>query len=351
LEGTKAMQIVIIDEDGYLQTLVGKIKGRGYDVQYYPRWNASVAKMKPDVLLANTLKPLRHLDHILVGITQPVFNMITDKEYMRKVMKVWGVVMPITHTPKDFKPEKGKRYCINCPSLPTYYSEAEDAKTVVEMLLHHKLEVSIEETPYNFEIEVEAWFNGKKFLSPPYFIIDEMIMHPLPRTLLYGSTLEKIEGCLKKLTFRGPISMGVGVGEDGIYVLSLDCKFRPMVFEAMEHVEEYLRAVVTGANAPMYPEWVEQTPIVSNVSRMLKLPVGGMNDQNKKHLWLNGKDVAITGINPTLGYITARGGSVRECNRRITRTRENITIPYTLPHPLARHVKEKEKMLREWGLV
>jgi hypothetical protein len=76
------MRFIIIDEFGYLRALIDKIKDEGFDAAYYPKWKSDIIKLKPDILVANTFKPLHHLDHVLIGLTQPLCNIITDNEYM-----------------------------------------------------------------------------------------------------------------------------------------------------------------------------------------------------------------------------------------------------------------------------
>jgi len=336
------VQIIIIDEPGYLRTLIGKIKEEGYDALYFPRWRSEIAKMKPDVLIANTYKPLHHLNHVLAGLSQSLYNIITDMEYTQKFMRVLGINTTKMHianqgvVSEDVLKDDTK-YVIDSLTFPSYFNKGvEDAKSVLKLLNELYVVQQVREVTYAFEVEIESWFNGKEFMNPPYLILDRMMMRPLPQENLYKETLGKLEDALKKIDFKGPISMKVGVSADGIYGLSLDCKFRPMVFESLKHPADVLRAVVTGASKkfPIYWAWTEQVPLVCDFSFLgskLPLPILGLNEQNKKHLWLlrdgDDKQYISTGKTPTIGYITSMGETVRECNRRVARTRTNLIIP------------------------
>lgn len=359
------MQVIIIDEPGYLRTLVAKIKEAGYDALYLPRWKSDLAKMKPDVLIANTYKPLHHLNHVLAGMSQSLYNIVTDMEYTQKFMRVLGIQTPTMHIANQgvvsMEMKDDIKYAIDSHTFPSYFNKGvEDAKAVLSLLNELHIVQQVREVPYSFEVEIEGWFNGKEIMNPPYLILDSVIMRPLPRENLYNETLGKIEDALKKINFKGPISMRVGVDKENVYGLSLDCKFRPMVLESLKRPADVLRAVVTGASNkfPIYWGWTEQVPLVCDVSLLnckLPLPILGLNEQNKKHLWLlrDGKDekYIYTGKIPIIGYITSTGETVRECNRRVERTRSNLIIPFTLAHPVAHRVQEREKLMMEWHLL
>lgn len=283
------MQVIIIDEFGYLKRLADGIKEEGFDALYYPKWKSELAKMKPDVMLANTYKPLRHFDHVLIGLTEALYNVIIDREYLQKFMQVQGIHMPITHLAQSGQVDeslikKDIKYAIDTHFFPSYFSkEAEDARAVLRMANDLHAVQQVREAPYRFEMEIEAWFNGSNFMQPPYLILDSVIVHPLPPTsALYIESLGKIEGALKKIAFKGPLSMKVGVSQNDIFGLSLDCKFRPMVFESLKKPASVMRSVVTGAEDefPMYWAWTEQVPLVLDVSlmqRKIHLPVLGLN--------------------------------------------------------------------------
>lgn len=160
------MQFLIIDEPGYLRTLADKIKEEGFDAIYASKWRNELAKLKPDVLLANTYKPLHHMNHVLVGLTQALSNIMTDKEYTQKFMQVQGIRTSVIHLAKEGQVDlsvikEGTKYAIDSHFFPSYFNkEAEDAKAVLAMINELHAVQQLREAPYSFELEVEAWFNG-----------------------------------------------------------------------------------------------------------------------------------------------------------------------------------------------
>ncbi|GAH92471.1 unnamed protein product, partial [marine sediment metagenome] len=152
----------------------------------------------------------------------------TDMEYTQKFMRVLGIQTTTMHMASkgvvSMELEDDTKYAIDSHTFPSYFNKGvEDAEAVLKLLNSLHTVQQVREVPYSFEVEIESWFNGKEFMNPPYLILDSVIMRPLPRENLYNETLGKLEDALKKIDFKGPISMKVGVSKEGVYGLSLDC--------------------------------------------------------------------------------------------------------------------------------
>lgn len=357
------MKFLIIDEANYLTNLSERIKDEGYDAVYFSSVKEA-RKEHADITLANTVIPLSILPQNFIGITDSIYTIITDKEYMLRVLKVMDIVTPPFHIATEGEVstdiiEDGKKYAIESNCFPPYFTTGtEDAIAILELFNEHNLVTLVRELPYTFTLEVEGWFNGGEVMIPSYLILDGNILHPLShQSYLYKGTLGKFEVALKKMDYKGPVSMSVGISEEAVYSWQIDCIFRPMVFEAMMKLTDNLRAVVTGAKSTleMYSKWTEQLPILLNpfVMSTYELPLLGYERANKKHLWISHltekeSKYFYKGLVERVGYVTARGETPRETSRRLTRTRQNLVIPFSVWCPTSKRVNERYKMLREW---
>lgn len=357
------MKFLIIDEANYLTNLTERIKEEGYDSLYLSSIK-DARKERADIVLANTVTPFHHTTQSFIGITEAIYTIIMDKEYMLKVLKVMDIVTPPFHIAieDEVNPdiiEDGKKYAIETTIFPSYFTTGmEDAVAMLELFNEHKLVTLVRELPYTFTLEVEGWFNGGEVMLPSYLILDGNILYSLShQSRLYKETLRKFEVALKRMDYKGPVSMSVGISQEAVYSWQIDCIFRPMVFEAMTNLTNNLRAVVTGAKntLEMYSKWSEQLPILLNpfVLSTYELPLLGYERANKKHLWISNLAVKdnkyyYKGLVERVGYVTARGETPRETGRRLTRTRQNLVMPFSSWCPTSKRVNERYKMLREW---
>ena len=359
----RRMKFLIIDEANYLTNLAEQINNEGYDSQYVSSIK-DARKEHADIVLANTVIPFHHTTHNFIGITESIYTIITDKEYMLRVLKVMEIATPPFHIAQEGEVstdivEDSTKYAIETTAFPSYFTKGtEDAIAMLELFNEHGLVTLVRELPYTFTLEVEGWFNGGEVMIPAYLILDGNIMHPLShQSKLYRQTLQKFEVALKKMDYKGPVSMSVGIAPETTYSWQVDCMFRPMVFEAMTKVSDNLRAVVTGAKdtLEMYGKWTEQLPILLDpfILSTYDLPLLGYERANKKHLWISNlieKDNKhyYKGLVERVGYVTARGETPRETGRRVNRTRQNLVMPFSQWCSTSKRVNERYKMLREW---
>jgi len=357
------MKFLIIDEANYLTSLAETIKDEGYDALYCSSIKEA-RKERADIVLANTVIPFHHVTQNFIGITESIYTIITDKEYMLRVLKTYDITPPPFHIATEGEVDTdivtdGTKYAIETTTFPPYFAQGtEDAIAMLELLNEHKLVTLVRGLPYTFTLEVEGWFNGGEVMIPAYLILDGNILHPLShQSHLYNETLRKFEVALKKMDYKGPVSMNVGVSEETVYCWQVDCMFRPMMFEAMSKIADNLRAVVTGAKdtLEMYSKWSEQLPILLDpfILSTYDLPLLGYERANKKHLWISNliqKDdkYFYKGLVERIGYVTARGETPRETSRRVNRTRSNLVIPFSSWCSTSKRVNERYKMLRDW---
>ncbi len=352
------MKFLIIDEANYLSTLVGCIKDEGFDATLITSTKEYVKGA--DVVLANTLKPIYRPKHIFIGLTESIFTVLIDRDYMLKVLKAMEINIPSIYIAKEGEVStdiiEDKKYAIETIAFPSYFNIGmEDALAVLKFSNGNKLTTLVREVPYKFELEIEGWFNGAEIMIPSYIIFDDCILHPLSRSSnLYKETLKKLEKALKKMDYKGPISLTLGVDDKNVYSIQINCIFRPMVFEAMKKIGDNLRAVITGAKnmLNMYDGWTEQLPLVNPLCfGSYNFPLLGYRQANKKHIWIEFVEKNGEYFYNTNGYITARGQTPRECSRRLVRTRQNLVIPFSINCPTAKRVNERYKLLKEWGWI
>lgn len=215
-----------------------------------------------------------------------------------------------------------------------------------------------------YKLTVEGWFNGNKFVAclagavydkflagnagPTVSYMGSVIHGKFStKDKLYRETLGKIEVPLKRVDYRGPVSIDVLVSKDKVIALEIFAHPRLATTHAFfegtkTSVSDILFSMVSGEQLPAIciDDWI--------VSVGLTLPpwpypitgkgydpvvLTGINKQNSKHLWL--VDAALTEdgnyiCNRTSGFIgcvTARGKTIREAKRRVYRTIEHLAIP------------------------
>jgi len=358
------MKFIISDEAGWLKPLVKKVEIEGFTVEYTPKYTFRKSG-GADVIVVQSSYPIHHPDHNLIGITESFHTLLSNLKYMYTVLKALDINVPLIHLADDGKIfdeviDESKKYALESPSLPTLYIEAEGARTTLNVLNSHHLTLLVRELPYKMEVEIEGWFNGSRIMSPAFVIFGGILLHPLSRkTRLFQHTVEKLEDGMKRLDYKGPVSLVIGVDEKKVWGIKVKSNFKPVVFEAMKGIGNNLRNIVTGARNTLNTteKWVIQIPLLLDpfvAAYNLGIPIRIKEESSLKHLWLLDMDKEIyRGKNSVVGYITARGETVRECIRRVGRTRKNIFFPYMIEGHLESPVKMEEgwKKLKRWGWV
>lgn len=167
-------------------------------------------------------------------------------------------------------------------------------------------------------ITTEGWFNGKEFVRPFSHSIKGhkelmgVVIWPTNGDKLTIETVEKLTPLLEKVCYVGPISVSHHTNETECSIQAIHPHFNFSSFSAWIELFQY----------PLFEYFYNLTnqqktevPFFNELAMSVELTSGIINvpPEAKKHVWL-----------ANINYITARGITVRECQRRIYRTINNL---------------------------
>lgn len=212
------------------------------------------------------------------------------------------------------------------------------------------------------EVSTEGWWNGRGWVEPFNHTFEEkrflagdlgpntgcmgnVVIAARRRNKLVKETVAKLEPFLKRTSYRGPIDINCIVNEQGAFALEATARFGYDAIEALmeglsESVADVLFEVALGvkkefalteeymiASRLSVPPW----PHADEDGKNKGLPILGINDKNLKHIYFSdayreGNSYYYAASDGVVLKATARGASVREAQRRVIRTLDNIKV-------------------------
>ncbi len=247
--------------------------------------------------------------------------------------------------------------------------------------------IIIQEFVEGVEVSTEGWFNGRDWITPFNHTFEEkkfLVGDLGPNTGCMGNvvmatkgnkiteaTLGRLTTILRKAGIVGPIDVNCIINESGIYVIEPTCRFGYDAVEALieglqESTADLLFETALGTKKEMkitkdymiavrlsIPPW----PLADTNGAKPGKPVLGVNQHNLPHLFLTDVHfddkmyLASMGDGVVL-KATARGRTVREAQRRVYRTLENLQVQdkqYRID--IGDRVDKDLARLREWGYL
>jgi len=325
-----------------------------------------------------------------------------DREYGEKVAKtLTKLKIPDTQTFNDLdklidylekatKPQVVKPFGNKPPSL-TLVSQDPTNRTIIDIVKKHGKEILpciTQEFIKGIEVSTEGWFNGKTWVRPFNHTMEKKrfmdgdvgpqvgcmgnIVWPTNGDRLTADGLELLTPLLTKVNFIGPIDINCLVTPEEAYFIEFTPRFGYEAIQAWcELIQmplfDYLYAIASGQReeVPFHDEFaigirmsVNPYPVKEGVDVWESIQVLDVPKEAKKHVWL--ADVKLVdgipvmaGVDGVVGCVTARGSSVRECQRRAYRTIRNITITDDVQYrkDIGDDVEEQKKVLKGWGWI
>lgn len=339
------MKFLIIDKTGHLLPLAKTLDREGFDVAF---------SKEPEGIYISTA-PLTGIPSI--GISESIYPLLTNREYFLRVCEVLGIATPqILFAKENF--DKAKACMVELRGFPAFEVSEEDSQRFLSFFNEHNLIHYLYELPKEEYIrcELEVWFNGIDFILPSYLIFEGEALHPVGNTKSkLNDILAKFLPAMRKLDFKGPISLHLILTKKNYQVANINSTFRPIVFEVLRKTGETLNGIWTGSLKilPIWPEWTMQVSLTRGIA-LTGAPILGISSYNQKHLWLYNIDEEkgiIKKGNTSLGYIMAKGINVREALRRVERTYRNLSTPFLLPLFHGKGIEDKYRLLQEWEWV
>lgn len=212
------------------------------------------------------------------------------------------------------------------------------------------------------EISTEGWWNGRNWVEPFNHTFEEkrflagglgpntgcmgnVVIAARSRNRLVRETVLRLEPFLKRTGYTGPVDINAMVNSTGIYALEITARLGYDAIEALmeglsEPISDVLFEVALGikkefkvteefmiASRLSVPPW----PHADEEGKNRGLPILGINDKNLRHIYLSdayreGDNYYYAASDGVVLKATARGVSVREAQRRVLRTLDNIKV-------------------------
>jgi len=245
--------------------------------------------------------------------------------------------------------------------------------------------VGVSEVRDGIVINTEAWFNGVEVIGVNHTIKNARLM---PGELgpkadmgnvvwigrqssrLYKESLEKLVPLLKKLRYRGPISIDTNIDESGMYGLKLTPRFNYNAFYVLLEmlkgkINDLMYGVATGVLRNMFFKsqlgigvTLAVPPFPYTCPNKQPYAIEGLDKQNLKHFW--GYDFksgyTTAGAGGYIGTVTARGDEIqdfsplRDAKRRAFRTLGNIkACDGMYRSDIGGKVERNRAQLKTWG--
>jgi phosphoribosylamine-glycine ligase len=214
-------------------------------------------------------------------------------------------------------------------------------------------------------------WNEDKFLTGslgPTIPSASHITHSIPPTSrLIEETVRKMERLLKKVKFRGVLTMNVMVSKGKVFGCTFPSPslYLPSLLESWKgSVVDLLLATANGhkGEGELTSDYalsllLTVPPFPSHSDEFMRAAIAGVNKENGKHIFmlgvcLEGGELAGAGRGGELMWVCARGREVGEAKKRVFKTISNLTIldvQYRLD-PTQRVMME-EGVVRGWGYL
>lgn len=288
-------------------------------------------------------------------------------------------------TPQVVKPNGNK------PSSLTLVSSDPSNRTILGVIKQRGKEVIpciVQEYIKGIEVSTEGWFDGKKWVRPFNHTIESKrfmegdvgpnvgcmgnIVWPTTGDRLTADTLELLTPLLTKVNHIGPVDVDCIVTSSDAYFIEWTPRFGYEAIQAWSELIQsplfdYLYGIASGQKeeVPYHDEYaigvrmsLSPYPVKEGANVWESIQVLNVPKEAKKHVWLadvkflNGV-ATLAGVDGVVGCVTARGSSVRECQRRAYRTIRNVVITDDVQYrkDIGDNVEASKKALREWGWI
>lgn len=253
-------------------------------------------------------------------------------------------------------------------SLPSNYS----------FLLQEKVE--------GVEVSTEGWFDGSKWVCFNHTCEHKRLMEgdKGPQTGCMGNVvwvceqdrlvdtvLIPLTSFLKEAKYVGPLDANCIVNEKGVWFLEWTARFGYDALQALGELlqmswYDFLYGVATGTvkEVPFSSDYAIAVRMAlspypaedADYSFLEGLKVLEVPKEAYKHLWLSdvmwkGDQPYVAGVDGVLGCATARGTTLRECQRRVYRTLQNVVMCKDVMYrrDIGWDFEERFGKLKEWG--
>lgn len=246
----------------------------------------------------------------------------------------------------------------------------------------------VQETITGIEISTEGWFNGEEWSKPFNHTIERKrlmegdkgaltgcmgnVVWPTQGNKLTSQAIEPLKPLLEKVGYVGPIDMNCIVTQDKAYFLEFTARFGYDAIQAWAEMIklplfDYLYAIASQQKDSFtyhdgYSLGVRLTvapyPSKEGMDRWKNVKAIDIPKEASRHVWLTDvlkkeNEVLLAGGYGVVGCVTARGSTVRECQRRVYRTIKNISLTDDIQYrnDIGNTVEKDKQQLIDWGWV
>lgn len=271
-------------------------------------------------------------------------------------------------------------------TLVSHDAENKMLKSVISNASDDYTPCIVQETVKGIEISTEGWFNGEEWVSPFNHTIERKrlmegdkgaltgcmgnVVWPTQSNKLTSFAIEPLKPLLEKVEYVGPIDMNCIVTETDAYFLEFTARFGYDAIQAWAELLKYsLFDYFYGIASKQKDSFtyhdgyslgvrltVSPYPNKEDVDRWKKVKAIDVPKEALRHVWLTDvmkhkDEVLLAGGYGVIGCVTARGTTVRECQRRVYRTIKNISLTDDIQYrnDIGDTVEKDKQQLTEWG--
>ena len=225
--------------------------------------------------------------------------------------------------------------------------------------------IVVQEYIIGTKLAVEGWFNGTSWITPylltfsDYSDISEdgfssitgttVIKKTKPNNIIRDSVM-KFTPLLKKISYKGPISINCVVVGKKVYAVSINPK---MTYDSIEAISEGLQSNLTDFLYKVATTGIDEMPVTTDHLISVRLgtpynpakidmPIVGLVPENLKHIFLHNvykwecgageernpskDEIRYIGPGSLVAKVTARGRDIGEARNRVYRTIDNLSF-------------------------
>lgn len=332
-----------------------------------------------------------------------------DRSYGTNIMKVVKISIPTTFNFKyanesrrtfesaiDFV-SKGDRIFVFKPNgnKDTSLTFVPDSKAQLLAMLEHWRDTTsiddfdLQEKIDGVEVSTEGWFNGSRFIDPINSTMEDKRFMPgnlgpntgsmgaivwnygTKRPRLFKEGLGRLEGLLRKSSYRGPIDLNTIVTKNKIYGLEWTARFG---YDAIWALLTGLKMRVSNLIVGIANGTIKSMNLGSDPTAAIRItvppypnetynaglrgtPILGVTPNNKSHIFLADvmrKDgrLEVAGTDGFVGVVTAHAQTPSKALGRALRTIAELEVPNIQYRIDAGQRAERDQAkLREWGWI
>ncbi len=204
--------------------------------------------------------------------------------------------------------------------------------------------IILQQEVVGLEIDIQGWFDGLYWVEPFMLVgadsssVGISLMIRDTKSIL-SDTIKKLKPWLTAIDYHGPVTAKLIVNDSEAFVIGLFVGFTyPDIYAVCEglktEIGHFLSGIAfsTGQSADITRDIITAVDVIATSNDMFGAPILGLGKENIDHVFLTSvyKDedsYLLSGDTENVCTVAARGRSISEVSRRVSRTLETVKFP------------------------